>query len=132
YFDVRRFASVFQAEPADEGAGVAARSTPDAEMRIKRGIANDPPQVGGNGRSRRGLAAGKVFGHARIAVETQEIRQIIEHEFAQFKTQRLQPGRARLRRDGETLMLHPRPALRAAPIGTPVPTSVSARTNRRP
>ena len=42
--DVRRLARVLEREPADEGAGIAARRAPDAEVRIQRRIAQDARQ----------------------------------------------------------------------------------------
>src|SRR5437660_4262347 len=90
-FDVARRRTILEAVPADECAGVATRRVPDAEAIPASVVACDASERRFDVLSRRRLPAVDVFHHAWIAVEAQQIVEVIAGKFAQVEPQRLHP-----------------------------------------
>src|SRR5438093_8276940 len=76
-FDVARRRTILEAVPADECAGVAARRVPDAEAIPASVVACDASERRLDVLFRRRLSAVDVFHHARIAVEPQQIVEVV-------------------------------------------------------
>ena len=90
-FDVARRRTILEAVPADECAGVAARRVPNAQAIPASVVACDASERRLDVLFRRRLSAVDVFHHARIAVEPQQIVEVVAREFAQVEPQRLHP-----------------------------------------
>src|SRR5437868_3131757 len=126
-FDVACRRTILEAVPADECAGVPPSRVPDAKAIPAAVVARDATERRFDVLFRRRLAAVDVFHHARVAVEPQQIVEVVAREFAQIEPQRLHPGPVHNSRSrvslGMTILITalPRPAPRAAPPGTPAP-----------
>src|SRR5205814_7509350 len=116
--------TIFEAVPADEGAGVAATRAPDAETVGGSVVAQHASERRFDFLFRHRLAAVDVFQYPRVAVEPHEVAKVVARELAQVEAQCLHPGfhnsrsLAPLGVTGITTVAPP-PAPRAARPGIP-------------